>query len=239
VHDSNNPEPFAVPLDAGQSVTALHYPASAPPAGATAIVAHGAGAGQHSPFMVAFATALADLGFDAVTFNFLYTEQKRRLPDRAPVLEATYAAVIAEAKRRIPSADQWLFIGGKSMGGRMATQLAASDPALPVAGLVLLGYPLHPPGQPQKRRDAHLPSIHKPMLVIQGSRDTFGTPEELQPVLDALAPPASLHVVEGGDHSFKVSRSGGRQAAIDAAVRQTAADWMRGVMQSGAGHSGN
>ena len=125
------------------------------------------------------------------------------------------------------------------MGGRIATQLTASDPALPVAGLVLLGYPLHPPGQPQKRRDAHLVSIHKPMLVIQGSRDTFGTPEELRPVLETLAPPASLHVVEGGDHSFKVSRSGGRQAAIDEAVRQTVADWMRGVMQSGAGHSGN
>jgi len=239
VHNSNSPEPFAVPLAAGQSVTALHYPAAGPSAGATAIVAHGAGAGQHSAFMVAFARALADLGFDAVTFNFLYIEQKRRLPDRAPVLEATYAAVIAEAKRRIPSADQWLFIGGKSMGGRIATQLTASDPALPVAGLVLLGYPLHPPGQPQKRRDAHLVSIHKPMLVIQGSRDTFGTPEELRPVLETLAPPASLHVVEGGDHSFKVSRSGGRQAAIDEAVRQTVADWMRGVMQSGAGHSGN
>jgi uncharacterized protein len=234
VNNSKSPESFAVPLDAGQSVTALHYPAAGPSAGATAIVAHGAGAGQHSPFMVAFARALADRGFDAVTFNFPYTEQKRRLPDRAPVLEACYGAVIAETQRQMASARDWLFISGKSMGGRIATQLAASDSELPIAGLVLLGYPLHPPGQPQKRRDAHLPSIHRPMLVIQGSRDTFGTPEELRPVLDALTPPAALHVVEGGDHSFKVSRSGGRQAAIDETVRQTAADWMRRVMQSGA-----
>ena len=117
------------------------------------------------------------------------------------------------------------------MGGRMATQLAASDPELPVAGLVLLGYPLHPPGQPQKRRDAHLPSIHKPMLVIQGSRDTFGTPDELRPVFEALTPPATLHVIDGGDHSFKVARAGGRQGAIDEEVRRTAAEWMRGIMR--------
>ncbi len=229
---SKHPEPFRVALDAGQSVTACHYAAADPAAGATMIVAHGAGAGQQSPFMIAFARELAALGFDTITFNFLYTEQKRRLPDRAPLLEGCYGAVVRETRQRITSAQRWLFIGGKSMGGRISTQLAAADPHLPISGLVLLGYPLHPPGKPEKRRDAHLPSVGRPMLVIQGSRDTFGTPQELEPVLGPLTPAATLHVVEGGDHSFKVARAGAAgQAEIDQQVRRTAAEWMRNVMR--------
>ena len=230
--NSKNPDTFAVALDAGQSVTALHYAAGQPASGAAFIVAHGAGAGQNSPFMVDFARALASFGFDTVTFNFLYTEQRRRLPDRAPVLEACYAAVIGETRRRLESARDVLFIGGKSMGGRMATQLAAAEAALPVAGLVLLGYPLHPPGQPHKRRDAHLPSVRRPMLVIQGSRDSFGTPEELAPAFGSLDPPATIHVIEGGDHSFKVPRADAqRRTEIDDEVRRTAVEWMTEIMR--------
>ena len=230
--NANVPDEFSVALQTGQSVTALHYPAAVPAAGATLIIAHGAGAGQQQPFITAFARGLAARGFDAVTFNFLYTEQQRRLPDRAPALEACYAAVIHEVRRRIPSAERWLFIGGKSMGGRMASQLAASDPLLPIAGLVLLGYPLHPPKKPEKMRDAHLPSVRRPMLVVQGSRDPFGTPDELRPVFSALTPLAVLHVVNGGDHSFKVARAGvDGQAAADEDVRRTCAAWMEGVMQ--------
>jgi predicted alpha/beta-hydrolase family hydrolase len=232
VSNSSTPEAFAVGLDAGQSVTALHYAAGQPASGAAFIVAHGAGAGHQSPFMVDFARALATLGFDTVTFNFPYTEQRRRLPDRAPVLEACYAAVIEETRRRLESARHALFIGGKSMGGRMATQLAAAKADLPVAGLVLLGYPLHPPGQPHKRRDAHLPSVRRPMLVIQGSRDSFGTPEELAPAFGTLDPPATLHVIAGGDHSFKVPRAdAARRAAIDDEVRRTAVEWMTAIMR--------
>jgi uncharacterized protein len=234
VNSSKSPDAFPVALEAGHAVTALHYAAGVPSSGATLIVAHGAGAGQRHPFMVSFARALASLGFDAVTFNFPYTEQNRRLPDRAPILEACYAAVISETRRCVQSAREWLFIGGKSMGGRIATQLAASDPALPVAGLVLLGYPFHPPGRPEKRRDAHLPSVRRPMLVIQGSRDTFGTIEEIRPSFEALAPPATLHVVEGGDHSFNVPRAGREgQLSIDDEVRKAAAEWMRSIMRGG------
>ena len=229
--NSNSPDAFTVALETGPPVTALHYAATVPAAGATFIIAHGAGAGQRHPFMTACARAVAARGIDAVTFNFPYTEQQRKLPDRAPVLEACYAAVIDETRRRVASAARWLFIGGKSMGGRMATQLAASDPALPVAGLVLFGYPLHPPGNPAKRRDGHLPSVQRPMLVIQGSRDTFGTPDELHPVFDALVPAATIHVVDGGDHSFKVARAGAAgQAAIDDGVRNAAVEWMLAVM---------
>ena len=88
------------------------------------------------------------------------------------------------------------------MGGRIATQVAAANEGLPISGLVLLGYPLHPPGRPDKRRDAHLSSVRRPMLFVQGSRDAFGTPEELSPILASLEPAVTVHVVEGGDHSL-------------------------------------
>ncbi|MGC4085839.1 MAG: alpha/beta fold hydrolase [Vicinamibacterales bacterium] len=114
------------------------------------MVAHGAGAGQRHPFMVGFARGMAARGFDIVTFDFPYMEQRRKLPDRAPVLENCYAAVIDATRARVSSARDCLFIGGKSMGGRMATQLAASRQDIALAGLVLLGYPLHPPGNPGK-----------------------------------------------------------------------------------------
>src|SRR5947207_8086351 len=119
--------------------------------------------------MVDTAHALSALGLDVVTFNFPYIEQHRRIPDRGPVLEACYRAVIERVRAEIRCAARFLFIGGKSMGGRIATQVAAADPALPVAGLVLLGYPLHPPGKPAERRDRHLPSIQRPILFVQGS----------------------------------------------------------------------
>jgi predicted alpha/beta-hydrolase family hydrolase len=194
---------------------------------AALILAHGAGAGQRSPFMVAFARAVSALGVDVVTFNFLYTEQRRRTPDRGPLLEACYAAVIAVVRDQIESARQSLFICGKSMGGRIATQVAAAHSQLPVAGIVLLGYPLHPPGRPEPRRDAHLPSVKRPMLFVQGSRDAFGTPAELSKVIDALRPPATLHVVEDGDHSFKRTRmTPAAQAAVYEDIQQTIVAWI-------------
>jgi predicted alpha/beta-hydrolase family hydrolase len=220
---------FPIALDAA-AVTAQIYGATEPGLDAALILAHGAGAGQHSPFMVTFAEALAARGIDVVTFNFLYTEQKRRLPDKGPALEACYRAAIGATEREVASARRALFIGGKSMGGRIATQVAAGDVTLSLAGLVLLGYPLHPPGRPEKRRDAHLPDVKRPMLFVQGSRDTFGTPTELAPILEPLSPPPVVHVVEGGDHSFKVSRAGqGGQAAIYEQVQQTIASWIGGV----------
>src|SRR5580693_2163063 len=182
----SEPNERRIQLDAGAATTALVYPASGDLAHATLILGHGAGAGQRSAFMVEYARALSALGLDTVTFNFPYTEQGRRMPDRAPVLEACYRAVIEDARAALESARRALFIGGKSMGGRMATHVAAADAALPLAGLVLLGYPLHPPGRPAERRDKHLPAIHRPMLFVQGSRDAFGTPAELTPILHGL-----------------------------------------------------
>ena len=198
------------------------------PGSATAavVLAHGAGAGQLHPFMTSFAEALAALGVDVVTFNFPYMDAKRRLPDSPPVLEGCYRDVVGAVQRDVASAARGLFIGGKSMGGRIATQVAAADATLPVTGLVLLGYPLHPPGRPDKRRDAHLPRLGRPTLFVQGSRDTFGTPAELQPVFETISPAPTLFVVEGGDHSFKISGGGRQQAVSDARVQQTIAEWI-------------
>jgi predicted alpha/beta-hydrolase family hydrolase len=212
----------------GARTTVRTYEAGAGRLGATLVLAHGAGAGQASQFIVGFAGALASLGVDVVTFNFLYTEERRRLPDRGPVLEACYQSVVGAVLERVRGGRQALFAGGKSMGGRIATQLAARDHGMPIRGLVLLGYPLHPPGRPDQRRDAHLPAVQRPMLFVQGSRDAFGTPGELAPVLTALSPAATLHVVEGGDHSFKLSRKDSMaQAAAYDEVQRTIVEWIR------------
>jgi predicted alpha/beta-hydrolase family hydrolase len=226
-----------VPLETG-AVTALVYPAEEHPPAASLILAHGAGGGQRSAFIVGFARGIAALGVDVITFDFPYITQKRRIPDRGPALEACYRAVIETVSRDIRSRRS-LFIGGKSMGGRIATQVAADrdatirlKPDTPyelVAGLVLLGYPLHPPGRPTMLRAAHLPAIGRPMLFVQGSRDTFGTPSELTPILAELSPEPTLHVVAGGDHSLKVSRDPQVQAAVYDDVQRTIVRWIQSV----------
>jgi len=223
-----NPSELRVRLQTGAETTALVYSTS--DGVGTLILAHGAGSGQRSVFMVDFANALSALGLDVVTFNFPYIEQRRRIPDRAPVLEGCYRDVIGAVRGGVESAQRLLCIGGKSMGGRIASQVAAADGSLPIAGLVFLGYPLHPPGKPQERRDKHLASIARPMLFVQGARDAFGTPDELTPVVETLQPPPTLHVVTQGDHSFKLSRKDSTaQAATYAAIQRTIVAWVRAL----------
>jgi uncharacterized protein len=228
------PNKLTVPLQASAATTALVYPAAddaADTPGAALILGHGAGAGQLSTFMVDFALALSALGIDVITFNFLYTEQGRKIPDRAPALESCYRAVIDVVRAEVDIPRRSLFIGGKSMGGRIATHVAAADSELDIEGLVLLGYPLHPPGRPEQRRDKHLPSIQRPMLVVQGSRDAFGTPAELEPILATLPRTATLHVVPGGDHSFKAPRiDPARQTAMIDDVHRTIAAWIGSIV---------
>ena len=221
------PESFKVEIAAGASVTAnVCAAAKARRAGIGLILGHGAGAGQSSGFMVEFANALAARGIDTVTFNFLYTEQRRRVPDPNAKLEACYRAVIADVVRRGIGQGR-LAIGGKSMGGRIASQVAAGG-IDGVAGLVFLGYPLHPPGKPEQLRSRHLPDIKVPMLFVQGERDTFGTPAELRPIISKLKVPVELYEVAGGDHSFKVlKRAGVTQAATHEAVLTRIDQWLR------------
>jgi uncharacterized protein len=123
-----------------------------------------------------------------------------------------------------------LTIGGKSMGGRIASQVAAGGIG-DLAGLVFLGYPLHPPGRPDRLRAAHLSDVKAPMLFVQGSRDTFGTPDELRPIITRTEPPAHLYVVEGGDHSFKVRKAMGvGQHDVYRAIQDHIAAWLREIV---------
>jgi hypothetical protein len=186
--------------------------------------------------MVGFATALAERRLDVVTFNFPFTERGKKLPDPQPILEACYRTVLAHVAADPVMGARPLFIGGKSLGGRMASHVAAARDAVDsdavtwwdrLRGLVLLGYPLHPPGKPQQLRVSHLARIAHPMLFVQGSRDAFGTPPELRVFLDVLAAHSTLHVVEGGDHSFAVlKRSGVQPEEILRSSSSAVAEWI-------------
>ena len=219
-------QPIVVPVGDSESVSGLLYAADKKQrARITLILGHGAGSGQLSGFMVSFAEALSARGLDVLTFNFLYIEQGRGIPDRTDKLESCYRAVIDAARRHKPIAKNSLAIGGKSMGGRIASQIAAAGVG-DLTGLVFLGYPLHPPGKPDQLRTKHLPAIKAPMLFIQGSRDSFGTPEELRPILKKLK--AKIYEVEGGDHSFKVPKSIGEpQPDVYARIQDEIVRWLK------------
>jgi predicted alpha/beta-hydrolase family hydrolase len=186
------------------------------------VLAHGAGAGQQHPFMTTMAKGFAARAVDVVTFDFPYMRARKKVPDRAPVLEHAFSEII-DAARRWSGASRF-FIGGKSMGGRMATHLGAAR-FDGLAGIVVFGYPLHPPGKPDQLRVAHLPSVGAPVLIVQGDRDAFGTPAELKPALDSMTVPVELHVVRGGDHSLAVS--GRRRDDVFGEILDVATNWMQ------------
>jgi uncharacterized protein len=188
------------------------------------VLAHGAGAGQSSPFMVRVATGLAERGLSTATFDFAYMSTGRKVPDRAPVLEASWREAIESARSTFDGLA--LYIGGKSMGGRIASHVASQGGAGPLAGLIFLGYPLHPPGRPEQRRDAHLPAIAEPMLFVQGSRDAFGSGDEIRQLLPSLQQ-ATLQEIQGGDHSFKVPGGASQQAPALLAIMDAVAAWTR------------
>jgi predicted alpha/beta-hydrolase family hydrolase len=217
---------FEVSREAGGRVTALTY-AAAEKKTSRLILAHGAGANQSHPFMVRVASGLAARGVETMTFNFSYTEEGRRAPDPAPKLEACFRDVIAAVRRRTPDRGP-LCLGGKSMGGRIASHLAAQgEPG--IMGLVFLGYPLHPPGKPEKPRSEHLVRIDVPMLFVQGTRDPFGTPLELRPVLERLRPRVEVFPIELGDHSFRVpKRSGQTEDQVMTSILDRVAEFCRG-----------
>lgn len=168
------------------------------------------------------ALAFESAGFRVVTFNFPYIDAKKHVPDRPAVLEAHMAAVWRDAAT---DAKGPVFAAGKSMGGRIASQVAAKAELIPApAGLVFFGYPLHPPGKPDQRRDAHLPKITAPMLFMQGTRDPFASPDEMRALVDGL-PSSTLSIVEGGDHSLMTTRKAGAKSVEDAVAGAVA--WMR------------
>jgi predicted alpha/beta-hydrolase family hydrolase len=209
---------FEFDVDGAPSSATMYRAARAGGALALLVLAHGAGGRQNHPWMVQAARAIAAAGVDVVTFDFLYSHAGRRVPDRAPLLEATWIAALDAVRARGEVANGRLFIGGKSMGGRIATQVAARGDGGALGGLVLLGYPLHPPGRPETLRTAHLEQIREPMLFVQGTRDAFGGPEELRPFVERPPLRARIVAIEGGDHSLTPPKRAGGLAAVMARV---------------------
>jgi predicted alpha/beta-hydrolase family hydrolase len=185
------------------SVTAIRTKPEGALAGWLFVYAPGAGANLHDPFGVYACRRLAGEGIAAVRFQFLYQEQRKRGPDRPPVLEATWRAVIDAVR----SPDLRLVVGGRSMGGRIASRVVAQG--VEVDALALFAYPLHPPGKPDQLRDKHLPDITVPALFCSGTRDAFASPDELRAAASKVSR-ATVHFLEGADHGFAVPKSTGR-----------------------------
>jgi predicted alpha/beta-hydrolase family hydrolase len=209
-----------VPTAAGEVSVALDGPNDGR---AVLVLAPGAGGGLDGPFMKAIATGLAARDLQICRFNFGYTEKGRRSPDKQPLLENTYRDVVqfvrSFAERRP------LFLGGKSMGGRIASHIVAGGED--AAGLIFLGYPLHPPGRPDRIRDGHLRGIETPMLFVEGTRDPFCPLETLKDALQKVKGDATVAVIDDGDHSFKVRSSSGRSTeAAWKEVTDAVASWI-------------
>jgi predicted alpha/beta-hydrolase family hydrolase len=230
-----SPAAFNLPGDADSTVAAALYAPEGQALDALFVFAHGAGAGHAHPFMASYASGLAARGITVVTFNFPYMEKKRRTPDRAPVLEEAFRRAVTGAVGHKQVRAKKVFIGGKSMGGRMATHLGAYLEKWPDApkpsGIIAFGYPLAPPrGKRTGDRVAHLKALTVPTLIVQGTRDPFGGPDEVkEAVFDGSAkPPIEIMTVQGGDHSFAVLKSSGRdQAAVHTEILDGVAKWIR------------
>lgn len=186
------------------------------------ILAHGAGQGIDSPFMKFFHAALPQRGLLSVQFNFEYMEQGRKVPDPQPKLQARYREVVQEVAQKYR--PKILVIGGKSMGGRVASYIAGDDPI--VRGLVFLGYPLHPPGKVDRMRDEHLYDLDIPMLFLSGTKDTFAERPLLEKVVHRLGSRATLIWTEGGDHSLKVGKAA--TTTLETAANEIR-DWVHGL----------
>ena len=188
------------------------------------ICAHGAGGNIADRSTLASANALRKQGFGVVRFNFLYKEKGSGRPDAMPKLTNAFSAVVEHARRELGN-PRPLIIGGRSMGGRAASVLASEG--FDAEGLLLLAYPLHPPGQPEKLRDAHLPSITMPVLAFSGTRDPFVTPEIMTRVLTTVRAPWDMQWVDGADHSFHVNKaSGTTDAAVMARIAEQSLAWV-------------
>ena len=193
------------------------------------VLAHGAGAGMRHPFLEVVAQRLAERSIATLRYQFPYMEQRARRPDPPAVAAATVRAVVIEAARVAPGLA--LVAGGKSFGGRMTSTAQAEQPLPGVRGLVFLGFPLHPPGRPGDSRAEHLARVQIPMLFLRGDRDQFADLKLLKPVVKGLGERATLHLVEGGDHSFHVlKRSGRTDLEVIADLVETIVAWKAGIV---------
>ncbi len=193
------------------------------------VLAHGAGAGMRHPFLETVARGLAERGIATFRYEFTYMEERKRRPDPPAVAEERVRSAVAEATRVAPGVP--LLAGGKSFGGRMTSGAQAKHPLPDVRGLVFFGFPLHPPGRPGTTRADHLDAVGIPMLFLQGTRDDFAELALLESVSARLGQRATLHVVEGADHSFRVPKRTGRSDAdVQAELTKAVDDWSRAIL---------
>jgi uncharacterized protein len=211
-------------IDVGGESTSAVYESATPGADeAVFVCAHGAGGSMMDRSTLAAANQLRKRGFGVVRFNFLYKEKGSSRPDSMPKAMDAIRAVVDRVRGEMDA--RRLIIGGRSFGGRAASMLAAEG--FDAFGLLLLAYPLHPPGQLEKLRDAHLPSIAMPVLCFNGTKDTFCTPAIMEQVLKTVKAPWTMHWLEGADHSFHVLKSSGRNdAAVLDEMGEVAARWL-------------
>ena len=200
------------------------------PKGAAAwiVVAHGAGAGMDHPFLTGFCRAMADEGIAAARFDFHYMNAGRRSPDPEPALRAAWTEAFEGVRAMAGGVP--VLAGGKSLGGRIASMCVADG--MDAAGLVFLGYPLHPPGRPDRLRADHLERIGVPMLFLQGTRDPFAKPELIEKVIARLGDRATLERIEGGDHSFRVRGPKADDREVGASLATVAAPFVRRVAKA-------
>ena len=194
-------------------------------ADAVFVCAHGAGGNMNDGGMQKTARALVSRGVNLVRFNFMYKERKSGRPDPMPKLQECFSAVVDRVRSELNPAK--LIIGGRSMGGRAASMMAADG--YDCDGLLLYAYPLHPAGQPAKLRDAHLPSIKVPVLCFNGTRDALCTPSLMEVALKTVTTDWTMHWIDGADHSFHVLKSTGRtDAEVMAEIASASRTWIAG-----------
>jgi len=221
-------EPLRIEVENGRHVSALLEM----PAGARSllVLAHGAGAGMNHPFLENLSEQLGAAGIATLRYQFPYMEERRRIPDRAQLLMATVAAAVqagVKAARGLP-----VLAGGKSMGARMTSQAAAESALEGVSGLVFFGFPLHPPNRPRTKRADHLAAVTVPMLFLQGTRDAFADLKLLSPICKKLGSRATLHIIDGADHSFHVPKKSGRtDADVLRELAETTSSWSQNIVR--------
>ena len=211
-------------VSAAVALPSTHRPGRTP----VVILAHGAGTDRRHPSLVRLQEGLRDAGWPTVVFNFPYREAGKRVPDARPVLENCWRAVIDAVRAEPRLAPPWIVIGGRSMGGRIASHVAADG--ADVRGLVFVAFPLHAAGRPGTERAAHLARIRAPMLFVQGTRDALADRTLLRGVLADL-PLATLHEIADADHSFRVPRPSGRDdASVRGEIVLTITEWLDNLL---------